>query len=64
MPQPGHNPHGYNPVNYQRHYHWVRLDVITIPMSLSISHDLDNLVRIQYTKNRRNYDIHHYISHD
>ena len=20
--QPGHNPHGYNPVDYKRHYHW------------------------------------------
>ena len=20
--QLGHDPHGYNPVNYQRHYHW------------------------------------------
>ena len=22
--QPGHNQHGYNPVNYQPHYHWAR----------------------------------------
>ena len=22
--QPRHDPHGYNPVNYQRHYHWAR----------------------------------------
>ena len=24
MSQLGHNPHSYNPVNYQRHYHWAR----------------------------------------
>ena len=24
MSQTGHDPHGYNPVNYQRHYHWAQ----------------------------------------
>ena len=24
MSQTGHDPHSYNPVNYQRHYHWAR----------------------------------------
>ena len=24
MSQLGHNPHSYNPVNYQCHYHWAR----------------------------------------
>ena len=24
MSQPGHDPHGYNPVNYQHHYHWAQ----------------------------------------
>ena len=24
MFQTGHDPHGFNPVNYQRHYNWAR----------------------------------------
>ena len=24
MSQTGHDPRGYNPVNYQHHYHWAR----------------------------------------
>ena len=30
MPQLGHNPHGYNLMNYQCHYYWVRSGKLSI----------------------------------
>ena len=31
MSQTGHNPRGYNPVNYQHHYHWAQSHLLCQP---------------------------------
>ena len=30
--QPGHNPPGYNTMNYQRHYHWAQSGLLSVSM--------------------------------
>ena len=45
MSQTGHDPHGYNPMNYQRHYQWARSRLLCQPDNCDLSINVSNRTR-------------------